>query len=375
MKKNHSYFMNLAMGLALKGKGKTSPNPMVGALVVKNGRIIGRGYHERAGLSHAEIIALDEAGKNSKGATLYVTLEPCVHFGRTLPCLDRIVKSQVKKVIVGMIDPNPLNNGKGTSLLRQHKIKVEVGFLEEELKRINESFIKYITRKIPFVTVKVAQSLDGRIATKTGDSKWITSDKSRAYAHRIRSSYDAIMVGVNTILRDNPRLDAWFSKNHPTKIIVDSQLSIPPDANVFSGKSSVIIVTLPTRPGQETENRKMLAQKARILEVKEKAGQIDIKGMLKKLASMEITNILIEGGGTLVGSFFDEDLVDKILFFNSPKIIGGKDAISSIMGKGISRIDKAFKLKNIKLRHFGEDLLIEGYVNEQASYAASAGTA
>jgi diaminohydroxyphosphoribosylaminopyrimidine deaminase/5-amino-6-(5-phosphoribosylamino)uracil reductase len=274
-----------------------------------------------------------------------------------------------------MIDPNPLNNGKGTSLLRQHKIKVEVGFLEEELKRINESFIKYITRKIPFVTVKVAQSLDGRIATKTGDSKWITSDKSRAYAHRIRSSYDAIMVGVNTILRDNPRLDAWFSKNHPTKIIVDSQLSIPPDANVFSGKSSVIIVTLPTRPGQETENRKMLAQKARILEVKEKAGQIDIKGMLKKLASMEITNILIEGGGTLVGSFFDEDLVDKILFFISPKIIGGKDAISSIMGKGISRIDKAFKLKNIKLRHFGEDLLIEGYVNEQASYAASAGTA
>jgi diaminohydroxyphosphoribosylaminopyrimidine deaminase/5-amino-6-(5-phosphoribosylamino)uracil reductase len=362
MKKNHEYFMNIALKLALKAKAKTSPNPMVGAVVVKKGRIVGEGYHEKAGLAHAEIIALDEAAKLAKGATLYVTLEPCVHFGRTPPCVDRIIKSGIKEVIIGMVDPNPLNNGRGINLLKQHKIKVKAGFLEEDLKRINEAFIKYISKKMPFVTVKVAQSLDGRIATRTGDSKWITSDKSRGYAHRIRSSYDAIMAGVNTVLRDNPKLNAWFSQKHPVKIIVDSQLSVPQDANIFSTNSQVIIITLPSRPGQETENRKILAGKAKILEVKEKGGQINLKDTMKKLARLEITNILVEGGGTLIGSLFDEGLVDKILFFISPKIIGGKEAISSVMGRGISRIDNAIKLKNIKLRHFGEDFLIEGYI-------------
>jgi len=362
MKKDHAYFMNIAMKLALKAKGKTSPNPMVGALVVKNGKIVGRGYHQKAGLAHAEIIALDEAGQNSKGATLYVTFEPCVHFGRTPPCVDRIIKSRLKEVIVGMIDPNPLNNGKGIQVIKQRKIKVQVGVLEDKLKRLNEAFIKYISKRMPFVAVKVAQSLDGKIATHTGDSKWITSDKSRSYAHRIRQDYDAIMVGVNTVLRDNPKLDTWFSSKQPIKIVVDSQLSTPENANVFSAKSKVIIVTLSSRPGQETENRKILSEKAKILEVKEKAGQVNLKDMMKKLAQLEITNILVEGGGNLIGSLFDEGLVDKILFFFSPKIIGGKEAISSVMGRGIERIEKAIKLKDVRLRRFGEDLLIEGHV-------------
>ncbi len=362
IKRCHEYYMNLAYKLALKAKGRTSPNPMVGALAVTDGRIIGKGYHEKAGAAHAEVIALEEAGKNAKGAILYVTLEPCAHFGKTGPCVDRIIKSGVKEVIVGMIDPNPLNNGRGIKILKQHRIKVEVGFLEGRLKRLNESFVKYITKRMPFVTVKVAQSLDGRIATKTGDSKWITSDRSRAYAHRIRQNYDAIMVGVNTILRDNPKLDTWFSKKHPIKIVVDSQLSTPQDPNIFSKNSSVIIVTLPISPGQETENRKILAGKAKILEVKERAGQINLKDMMKKLAQLEITNILIEGGGTLIGSLFDEGLVDKILFLISPKIIGGKDAISSVMGKGISRIERAIKLKDYTLKRVGEDFLFEGYV-------------
>lgn len=362
MKKNHEYFMLLAMRLALRARYATSPNPMVGAIVVKNGKIIGKGYHEKAGLPHAEIIALDEAGKNTKGATMYVTLEPCVHFGRTPPCVDRIIKSGIKEVIIGMIDPNPLNNGRGIKILRQHKILVEAGVSEDELKRLNESFIKYITRRMPFITVKIAQSLDGKIATKTGDSKWITSDKSRVYAHRIRRHYDAIMVGINTILRDNPRLDTWFSKKHPIKIIVDSQLSTPQDARIFSKNSQVIIITLPISAGQETENRNILIKKAKVLEVKERAGQINLRDMLKKLAGMGITSILVEGGGTLNGSLFDEGLVDKVLFFISPKVIGGKGAIGSVMGQGISRIDKAVKLKDIKLRHIGEDFLIEGYV-------------
>ncbi len=360
--KDHAYYMSMAMNLALKAKGLTSPNPMVGALVVKNGRVIGRGFHEKAGLAHAEVAALDEAGKNSRGAILYVTLEPCTHFGRTPPCVDRIIQSKVKEVIIGMVDPNPLNNGKGIQILKNHKIKVKVGLLEEKLKAINAPFVKYITKRMPHITVKVAQSLDGKIATRTGESKWITSEKSRDFSHRIRQNYDAVMVGVNTVRRDNPKLDAWFSRKQPVKIVIDSQLSTPQDANIFANNSKVIIVTVPTKPGQETENRNILAQKAKIMEVKAKFGQINLKDMFKNLARLEITSILVEGGGTLIGSLFDEGLVDKVLFFISPKIIGGKEAVSSVMGKGISRLDRAVILKNIKLRRFKEDILIEAEV-------------
>lgn len=360
--RDHQYFMNLCLRLAAKAKGKTWPNPMVGALVVRNNRIVGEGYHQKAGLSHAEIVALDEAGKKAKGACLYVSLEPCTHFGRTSPCVDKIIKSGIKEVIIGMVDPNPINNGRGIRILKQHKIKVKVGFLEDKLRKLNEVFIKYITQRIPFVTVKVAQSLDGKIATRTADSKWITSDRARTYARRLRRNYDAIMVGVNTIIRDNPKLEVWFSRHQPYKIVVDSQLSTMQDANIFSKEGSVIIATLPENSGQETENRKILAQRARILEVKEKEGQVNLKDMMRKLAQWEITNILVEGGGTLIGSLFDEGLVDKVLFFISPKIIGGKEAISSVMGRGIARIDRIIKLKDVKLRHIGEDFLIEGYI-------------
>jgi diaminohydroxyphosphoribosylaminopyrimidine deaminase/5-amino-6-(5-phosphoribosylamino)uracil reductase len=360
--KRDEYYMQLALKLALKAKGKTSPNPLVGALVVKAGRIIGRGFHAKAGLAHAEVVALDEAGKKAKGATLYVTFEPCAHTGRTPPCVNRIIQSGIKEVVIGMIDPNPLNNGKGIMLLKQNNIKVRVGFLSDKLNKINESFIKYITTGLPFVTVKIAESLDGRIATYSGDSKWITSDKSRAFAHKMRKNYDAIMVGVNTVLRDNPRLNAWFSAKQPVKIIVDSNLSTPENANIFAQDSQVIIITLPSRPGQETDNRKRLFEKTKVIEVKEKAGQINLRDALRKLAHLKITNIIVEGGGTLIGSLFDERLVDKVLFFISPKIIGGKDAISSVMGKGVKRVDQAIKLRAIKFRRFGEELLVEAEV-------------
>jgi diaminohydroxyphosphoribosylaminopyrimidine deaminase / 5-amino-6-(5-phosphoribosylamino)uracil reductase len=360
--RDHRYFMKLASQLALKAKGLTSPNPMVGAIVVKQGRIVGRGFHERAGFAHAEVVALEDAGKKARGATLYVTLEPCRHFGRTPPCVNAIIQSGIKEVVVGMLDPNPINNGKGIAVLKQNKIKVVVGVMEDELKKLNEVFIKFITRKIPFVTVKIAESLDGKIATSSGDSKWITSDKSRAYAHRIRKDYDAIMVGVNTVLRDDPRLNAWFSKRHPKKVIIDSQLSTPANANIFSAESQVILVTLPSAAGQETENRKILGDKARILEVKEKDGQINLGYCLKKLAGLGISNILVEGGGTLIGSLFDEGLVDKVMFFISPKIIGGKNAMGAVMGKGVSQISKAFKLKNTLIKRMGEDILVQGYI-------------
>lgn len=363
IKRTDEYYMKMALKLALKAKGKTSPNPLVGALVVKGGRVIARGYHARAGLAHAEIIALDQAGRQAKGATLYVSLEPCAHTGRTGPCVSRIVESGVKEVVVGMIDPNPLNNGRGVALLRQNNIKVKVGVLSEELKKINESFIKYITLRLPFVTVKVGQSLDGRIATRTGDSKWITSDKSRSFAHKLREDYDAIMVGVNTVLRDNPRLNTWFSQKKLIKIIIDSTLSTPENSNIFSGDTQVIIITLPSHPGQETENRKRLSEKAKILEVKEKSGQINLRDALKKLAQLQITNIIVEGGGTLIGSLFDERLVDRVLFFVSPKIIGGKEAVSSVMGNGVKRVSQAIKLHDLKVRRFDDEFLFEAKVN------------
>ncbi|MBP7216098.1 MAG: bifunctional diaminohydroxyphosphoribosylaminopyrimidine deaminase/5-amino-6-(5-phosphoribosylamino)uracil reductase RibD [Candidatus Omnitrophica bacterium] len=356
------HYMRLALQLALKAKGKTFPNPLVGAIVVKDRRIVGRGFHAKAGFPHAEIIALQEAGAKAQGSTLYVTLEPCVHFGRTPPCVDSIIASKVKEVVIGMIDPNPLNNGRGVAFLKQRKINVTVGVLENESRTINEVFIKYITKKMPLVTVKVAQSLDGKIATFAGDAKWITSDASRAYAHRLRAHFDAIMVGVNTVLRDDPSLDAWFSEKHPIKIIVDSHLSTPATARIFAGQRSVIIVTLAMQPGQETQNRKALESKARILEVKEECGQINLKDMLKKLAKQGIGTLLVEGGGTLVGSLVDKKLVDKFMFFMSPKIIGGKDALSPVMGKGIVRMDQALRLRDIKLKRIAEDFLIEGNV-------------
>lgn len=356
------YFMEKAIKLALKARGETSPNPLVGALVVKNGKIISCGYHRKAGLAHAEVVALQKAGPLAKGATLYVTLEPCVHFGRTPPCVYKILESGIKKVVIGMVDPNPLNNGKGIAILKRHGIEVEVGFLEERLKRINEAFIKYITQRIPFVVVKVAQSLDGKIATYRGDSHWITSEFSRRYAKRLRAEFDAIMVGVNTILRDNPHLNNPYAKKTHKVIVVDSHLSTPENALIFKNPE-VILVTLPSQAGQETINRQILSKKATILEVKEKAGQVNLKDMLKKLALKEITSILVEGGGSLIGSLFDDGLVDKVIFFISPKIIGGKEAISSVMGKGVERIEKAFKLKDIEFKRLGEDFLIEGYIH------------
>jgi diaminohydroxyphosphoribosylaminopyrimidine deaminase / 5-amino-6-(5-phosphoribosylamino)uracil reductase len=362
MQRSDEYYMRLAINLALKGKGSTSPNPMVGALLVKKGKIIGRGFHIRAGFPHAEIVALDEVGFDAKGATLYVTLEPCAHFGLTPPCVNRIIESRLKEVVVGMVDPNPLNNGKGIAILRQFGIKVRVGFLEDKLKELNKVFIKNITKKLPHITAKVAQSLDGKIATRTGHSKWITSDKSRSIAHRLRQDFDGIMVGVNTVLRDDPKLNAWFSNRHPVKIIIDSQLSTPQDSAIFSKGAKVIIVTLPSLEGQETENRKMLSQKATILEVKEKDGQINLKDCLKKLLKLGVYSILVEGGGTLIGSLFDQALVDRVMFFIAPKIIGGKEAISSVMGQGVALVERSVKVSDLKVKRLGDDFLFEGRV-------------
>ena len=358
-----AYFMRKAFSLALRAKGRTWPNPLVGAVVVKKGRIIGQGYHKKAGLAHAEVEAIESAGKCARGASLYVTLEPCAHYGRTPPCVDKIIESGIRRVVVGIVDPNPLNNGKGIKLLKEHGIKVETGFLEEAIRKENQPFIKHITQKTPFITVKVGQSLDGKIALKTGESQWITSSPAREYSHSLRRLYDGIMVGVNTVIRDNPFLSG--SPDRPlTKIVTDSSLSTPAEANIFKKPGEVIIASLKEKSGQETESRNLLLQKARILEVKENNGQLNLYDLLKKLGRLGLCNILVEGGGSLIGSLFDYGLVDKVMFFIAPEIIGGKDSISSVMGRGISRLDKAVKLKDVKIKRMGEDFLVEGTVKE-----------
>ncbi len=354
----HEKFMRRTLRLALKAKGKTSPNPLVGALVVRNREIIGKGFHRKAGLPHAEIIALEKAKGKTKDAVLYVTLEPCSTYGRTPPCVDRILEAKIKRVIIGMLDPNPVNRGKAIKILKKNNVDVKIGFLEEEIKKINEPFIKYVTKRLPFVTVKVGQSLDGKIATRKGESKWITSEKSRDYAKRLRRFYDAIMVGVNTVIRDNSELrDGKF------KVIVDSNLRIPLNTRIFSkNPKSVIIAT--SKDKRRKKREKLEKMGVRILEIREKNGRVDLLDLLERLAKLEITNILVEGGGKLIGSLFDRGLVDKVMFFiSTSKIIGGKDAISSVEGEGIANLKRVIRLKDVKTKRLGEDILVEGYVH------------
>lgn len=243
MRHGHEFFMRKALELAREGKGTTSPNPMVGAVLVKNGRIISSAYHRRAGTLHAEALALRKAGKGARGGTLYVNLEPCSHIGRTPPCTDAIIESRIKKVFCAMVDPNPLNDGRGIKILKRNKIDVSVGLLREEAQELNEVFIKYITQNLPFVTLKVAESLDGKIATKFYVSKWITSEISRDYVHRLRSDVDAILVGVNTIIKDNPLLTSRRQRT-PIKVVLDPALRIPERARIFSKRSPALSIVV-----------------------------------------------------------------------------------------------------------------------------------
>ena len=354
------YFMDIALRLALRAQGFTSPNPLVGALVVKNGEIVGKGYHRKAGAPHAEIFALNQAGSQTKGATLYVTLEPCSHFGKTPPCVNRILDSGIKKVVIGMKDPNPVNNGRSIRLLRNKGINVKVGILKEELEKINEPFIKYITKKMPFITVKIAQSLDGKIATRLGDSRWITSKVAREYTHRLRKFYDAILVGINTVIKDDPRLNSPYSKKQSIKIIIDSSLKIPLKAKALRNPSSVIIAT--TSINSRMRYNLLRKRGLKILKIPSKDKKVNLELLFKELAEVQITNILVEGGGKIIGSLFDEKLVDKVMFVIAPKIIGGRQAVSSVEGVGIKYLRQAAELKDLTVKRLNQDLLIEGYV-------------
>ena len=357
-------FMKQTLRLAKKGLGSTSPNPLVGALVVKDGKIIGSGYHKKAGAPHAEIEALSKAGKKAKGATLYVNLEPCNHYGRTPPCTKALLKSSVKKVVVGMVDPNPHVAGGGCEFLSSHGVKVKCNVLEEECKRLNEVYIKYITKDKPFVILKGALTLDGWIATQTGNSKWITGEKSRKFVHSLRKRVDAILVGVETVIVDNPFLTPYLigrSTSDPFRIIVDTNLRIPLHSRVFdSPKSGLTIIAVGSNV--ESEKRKKIEDLgARVVKCQIKNGRIDIADLLDEIAKMSISSVLVEGGATLFGSVIREGLVDKYYMFLAPKILGGDNGVPFARGPGCDSIENCALLKDLMVRRFDDDIMIEAY--------------
>ena len=359
--------MALALELAERGRGRVEPNPMVGAVIVKNGRIVGKGYHTKAGLPHAEIKALKDAGSRAKEAALYTNLEPCCHFGRTPPCTDAMKKAGIRQVVAAMVDPNPLNSGKGFDCLRGAGVKVRTGLLKKEAKKLNETFIKFITRKEPFVIVKVGMSLDGKIATKTGESRWITGEKARDYVHQLRREVDGVLVGVNTVLKDDPLLTVRGKgkrkgqKAKPMRIVVDSRAKIPLEAKVLKGKSQTIIAV--TQYASKSRIKALERKGVRVVIVPGKGKAVDLVKLMKELGKSEIASLLIEGGGEIIASAFSSRIVDKVLFFVAPKIIGGRNAPTPADGEGVSEISKAVPLRSVTTRWFADDLLIQGYVH------------
>lgn len=359
-----SYYMKRAIALSKKGIGYTNPNPLVGAVIVKDGKIIGEGYHENVGKNHAEINALNHCNESVKGATMYVTLEPCSHYGKTPPCVDAIIASGIKEVIIGMIDPNPLVAGNGIKALEEQHIRVKYGVCEDEIRELNRIFVKYITTRRPYLLLKTAMTLDGKIATVTGDSKWISGEKSREYVHEIRHQVAAIMVGIGTVLVDNPRLTTRLSNRegiHPIRVIVDTKCSIPIDARVISEKGKTIIATTKEAPVEKVEA--LLKRGVTILIVDTRNQKVDLKKLMIKLGEVGIDSVLLEGGSEMNYSALADGIVDEVITFIAPKIVGGQGAKTSIGGKGITHMNNAFGLKDIQIEKMGEDLMVRGKIN------------
>ncbi len=353
-------FMREALRIARNAEGRTSPNPLVGCVIVREGKIVAEGWHRKAGTPHAEVHALNMAGDLAKGATLYVTLEPCSHFGRTPPCANKIVESGVAKVVVAMKDPNPKVAGRGIEILKSAGIEVKVGVLEDDAKKLNEVFLKWITKKMPFVTAKFACSLDGKIATSTGKSQWISCAESRNFSHKLRDINDAIMVGVGTVLADNPSLTTRIEGGkNPVRVIVDSLAKTPLNFNVVSDNLAKTIFAV--TENAPTEKINALKNSGCEILICGK-NQVDLKILMQKLAEMEITSVLVEGGGILHFSMLQNKLVDKIFTFIAPKIIGGENAKTAVEGAGFANLQDAVQLKNISTEKIGDDILICGYI-------------
>lgn len=361
------YFMSRAIELARNGIGTTKTNPLVGCVIVKDGKIIGEGFHKTFGSNHAEVNAIEDAkrrGENLEGSTIYVNLEPCSHQGKTPPCADRIIKEKIARVVIGNCDPFKEVQGRGIEKLKTAGIEVKCGVLEEECTALNERYFTYIKNKRPFVILKAGMTIDGKIATKTFESQWITSEESRKFSHELRGMCDAIMVGINTVLKDDPSLNVRAGRypHSPARIIVDSKLRISQSAKVLS-KDLENIVIIATTDSYDREKFEILSkmENVRIVIVKDKNGRVDLRDLLEKLKEFNISSILLEGGGSLNASMLKENLVDKFYFFIAPKIIGA-DGISAIGRMGIEKIDEVLNLKDVEVSKISTDILIKGRI-------------
>jgi len=356
--RSHKKYIDLALKLAEKGKGTASPNPLVGCLIVKRNAIVGKGFHKKAGQEHAEIIAIKDAGKKAANSTMYVTLEPCSHWGKTPPCTEKIVEAGIREVIIGMKDPN--SDVSGFQELKFRGIKTKIGILEDKCKKLNEPYIKWIKTKRPFVVVKAAMSLDGKIATRTGDSKYITGREARRHVHQLRAEIDAVMVGIGTVLKDDPQLTVrLISGRNPVKIVVDSTLKIPLNANVIKNEPNKLIIAA-TKKANKTKIKKLQQKGVNVLVVNTKKGMVDLDDLMKQLGRLEITSIMIEGGAELNSEAIKAGLVDKVLFFIAPSVIGaGLEAIGDL---GITKVDRSIQLKHLSSKKIGKDILVEGYL-------------
>lgn len=352
-------FMRAAIVLARKGLGSTSPNPAVGAVIVRDNKIVARGYHRKAGLPHAEVEALRVAGAAAKGAALYVTLEPCCNWGRTPPCTEAIIRSGIKKVVAGMMDPNPGVSGRGTRALRAAGIEVVSGVIEDECNRMNEGYIKHITTGLPFVTLKLASTLDGRIATSRGESRWITGQEARGCVHRLRAINDAVMVGVSTVLKDDPELTVRLARGRdPLRVVLDSTLRIPLRAKVFKKGARLLIFT--TSGAGMAKASMVVEEGAEVITVPVSKDGVDIKRVLKELGKRGVASVLVEGGGRVAASLIKKRLADKLVLFISPMALGS-DGLPSIGPLGINRLKDAPRLERMAVRKIGHDIVLEGY--------------
>lgn len=359
-------FMRYALTLAEKSRGRTSPNPLVGAVIVRDNRIVGEGYHQKAGEAHAEVHALNQAGDLAQGATLYATLEPCCHWGRTQPCTKAIIRAGIANAYVALEDPDPRVTGNGNRELEDAGIHVNVGLCEREARRLNEVYLKYTSTNQPFVILKAASSLDGKIATGSGESQWITSQASRVKGHEIRDQVDAIVVGIETILHDNPslttRLPDRRGKN-PIRIVLDSHGRTPPTAKIFNPDDGAGVIVAVTEQATAENIANLKAVGAEILTVQEKDARVCMGALICELRHRQITSVLIEGGGEVNASALRAGIVDKVVFFIAPKLIGGKAAPGPIGGEGIQYLSEAYTLRDLTVTPINGDFLIEGYLN------------
>jgi diaminohydroxyphosphoribosylaminopyrimidine deaminase/5-amino-6-(5-phosphoribosylamino)uracil reductase len=356
----HEKMMRRALVLARKGIGKTGPNPAVGCVIVRDGVIVGEGWHRQAGTSHAEVHALAGAGDAARDADVYVTLEPCAHFGKTPPCADALIGAGVGRVFAGMVDPNPRVRGRGLDRLRAAGIRAVSGLLEDACREVNEPFIKHVTTGLPFVVLKSALTMDGKSATSSGDARWITNERSRRFVHKLRSQVDAIMVGVGTVIADDPELTCRIPEGKdPLRVVVDSKLKVPLNARLFhlQSRAKTIVAAV---SGEDAKIAGIREFGADVLLCREKDGRVDLHDLLARLGAMNVQSLLLEGGSTLAGEALRQGLIDKVMLFFAPKLVGG-DGPGLFAGMGAARMEDAVRLRDTTYTRFGADILIEGY--------------